>query len=260
MLFDPFTVGAQIVNFLILVWLLRRVLYGPVTRAMDAREARIRRDLEDARRLQAEAASAREELQQQAAAFDAGRDTRMAEVREEIEAWRRAQMDAARAEMDASRDRWQLALEHERRAVAGELRRRVAHELVALARRALHDLADSDLDSRVTARFMARLRELGPEERERLRDAAAADGHRIHLRTPPGLDDDARTRLREAIGNAIGAQVVVHVETMADSEGGVELRAGGLKVAWSLDEYLDSLEERFNAAFWEEPGLDDAPA
>ena len=45
MLIDWFTVGAQAVNFLILVWLLRRFLYQPILRAIDTREQRIAAEL-----------------------------------------------------------------------------------------------------------------------------------------------------------------------------------------------------------------------
>ena len=41
MLIDWFTVAAQAINFLILVLLLRRFLYGPIVKAMDDREAAI---------------------------------------------------------------------------------------------------------------------------------------------------------------------------------------------------------------------------
>ena len=41
MLIDWFTVGAQVLNFLILVWLLKRFLYRPILHAIDAREQRI---------------------------------------------------------------------------------------------------------------------------------------------------------------------------------------------------------------------------
>ena len=45
-----FTVAAQVVNFLILVWLLHRFLYGPIIAAMDRRERRIAERLQDAQR------------------------------------------------------------------------------------------------------------------------------------------------------------------------------------------------------------------
>ena len=48
MLIDWFTVGAQVLNFLILVWLLKRFLYKPILNAIDAREKRIAAELADA--------------------------------------------------------------------------------------------------------------------------------------------------------------------------------------------------------------------
>ena len=44
MLIDWFTVSAQAVNFLILVWLMKRYLYQPILVAIDAREKRIAAD------------------------------------------------------------------------------------------------------------------------------------------------------------------------------------------------------------------------
>ena len=48
MLIDWFTIGAQVLNFLILVWLLKRFLYKPILHAIDAREKRIAKELADA--------------------------------------------------------------------------------------------------------------------------------------------------------------------------------------------------------------------
>ncbi|MDP3428826.1 MAG: F0F1 ATP synthase subunit B, partial [Desulfomicrobium sp.] len=56
MLIDWFTVGAQVVNFLVLVWLMKRFLYKPILGAIDAREERIAKELADGQRMQAEAA------------------------------------------------------------------------------------------------------------------------------------------------------------------------------------------------------------
>ncbi len=50
MLIDWFTVGAQALNFVILVWLMKRFLYKPILDAIDAREKRIATELADAGR------------------------------------------------------------------------------------------------------------------------------------------------------------------------------------------------------------------
>jgi len=63
MLIDWFTVGAQIVNFLILVWLLKHFLYKPILDAIDAREKRIAAELADADAKKAEAEKERTDFE-----------------------------------------------------------------------------------------------------------------------------------------------------------------------------------------------------
>ena len=70
MLIDWFTVGAQALNFLILVWLLRRFLYKPILHAIDAREKRIATELADADAKKAEAQRERDEFQHKNEEFD----------------------------------------------------------------------------------------------------------------------------------------------------------------------------------------------
>ena len=45
---DWFTVIAQVINFLILVWLLKRFLYKPILNAIDEREKKIAAQIKDA--------------------------------------------------------------------------------------------------------------------------------------------------------------------------------------------------------------------
>lgn len=106
MLIDPFTVVAQILNFLVLVWLLKRFLYGPITRVMDAREARIRAVTEDARQLHAEAEAQGDRYRKLVSGFDAERELRLTETRTELESLRREQIHEIRAEVEAMRERW----------------------------------------------------------------------------------------------------------------------------------------------------------
>ena len=63
MLIDWFTVGAQVVNFLVLMWLLKHFLYKPVLDAIDAREQRIAKQLEQAQAVQDGAEHEREKLE-----------------------------------------------------------------------------------------------------------------------------------------------------------------------------------------------------
>ena len=74
MLFDGFTVAAQTLNFLVLVWLMKRFLYKPILDAIDAREKRIALALADAAAKKTEAQQERDEFQKKNEVFDQARD------------------------------------------------------------------------------------------------------------------------------------------------------------------------------------------
>jgi F-type H+-transporting ATPase subunit b len=251
-LIDPFTVGVQIVNFLILVWILRRVLYGPITRAMAAREARIREELDKASRLRAEADAEGQRYRELTAAFESERTSRLADARGELETWRQEHMQAARQEVEGLRQRWQQALDQEKDAFNADLRQRAGREVLAVARRALHDLADSGLEARVIDGFLARLARLGPDDRAQLVAAARRDDG-VSVRTAYPLEPPDEARLREGIAAALGEEITLRFDRSPDLVSGVELRAGGIKVTWALGDYLESLEEAMAGTFGGQP-------
>ena len=74
MLIDWFTVCAQALNFLVLVWLLHRFLYKPVLAAIDARERKIAAQITDAKALETRAKASAEDLLKRSTAFDRERD------------------------------------------------------------------------------------------------------------------------------------------------------------------------------------------
>src|SRR5271169_5229977 len=100
MLIDWFTVVAQAVNFLVLVWLLKRFLYKPVLAAIDAREKKIAAELEDAADSKAQTQVERDEFQRRNEAFDKQRDELLRKATEEANAERQRLLGAARTESD----------------------------------------------------------------------------------------------------------------------------------------------------------------
>ena len=96
MLIDWFTVVAQVVNFLILVWLLKRFLYRPILNAIDAREKRIATELADADAKKAEAIKERDEFQHKNEEFDRQRAALLSQATDEAKAERQRLFDEAR--------------------------------------------------------------------------------------------------------------------------------------------------------------------
>ena len=243
MLIDPFVVVAQLVNFGLLVWLLRRLLFGPITRVMAAREARIREEVEAARQLRLSADADGERYRALLADFAAERESRLAGVRAEVDELRQREIREARAEIKALRERWRHAVAQEKEAFLRELRVRVGQESVAVIRRAFEDLADDDLEDRVVARFIERVRTMSVEDRASLAAAAREDGHGFRLTTAFPASDRHRTALATVLAATFDVDTPPRFETNPDIVAGVELSAGGVKVAWTLEDFLQTFEQ-----------------
>ena len=124
MLIDWFTVIAQVINFLILVWLLKRFLYRPVLDAIDAREKRIASALADADAKKTEAEQERDAFQHKNEAFDQQRAALLSQATDEAKAERLRLLDAARQESDSLRAKRQEALISEQQSLSEALARR----------------------------------------------------------------------------------------------------------------------------------------
>src|SRR6185436_2880683 len=145
MLIDWFTVGAQALNFLILVWLMKRFLYKPILSAIDEREKRIAKELADADAKKAEAQKEHDEFDQKNAEFDEQRATLLSKATGEAQAERQRLLDEAREAAVAMSSKGQEALRNEERNLHEAIRRRTQQEVFAIARKALADLATISL-------------------------------------------------------------------------------------------------------------------
>lgn len=243
MLIDWFTVGAQALNFLILVWLMKRFLYTPVLDAIDAREARIAAAIADAAGKTAEAAKEREEFQHKNEAFAQQRSALVAKATDEAHAERQRLLDEARQAADALSAKRMEMLAHDVDALTQAIGRRTEQEVLAIARQALTDLASTSLEARMADVFTRRLRAIDDEAKAGLAVGLTSTSAPAVVRSAFDLPDEQRAAIQRALNETFSADVRIRFETAPDLVSGIELTTNGQKVAWSIAEYLASLEK-----------------
>jgi len=174
MLIDWFTVGAQVINFLILVWLLKRFLYHPILDAIDAREKGIAVRLADAQAKETEATREREAFQRKNADFDAARAALLSDATAAAATERQRLLDAAREAATALGAKRQERLLRDAQALQQEIGQRMQQEVFALARKVLADLAGAPLEAQMVSVFTERLAALGGDDKDTLQRALQA--------------------------------------------------------------------------------------
>ena len=243
MLIDWFTIGAQALNFLILVWLLKRFLYKPILHAIDAREKWIAAELADADAKKAEAQKERDEFQHKNEEFDQQRAALLTKATEEAKAERQRLLDEARKAADALSAKRQETLRNDAQNLNQAISRRTQQEVFAIARKALTDLATTSLEERLGEVFTRRLGTMDGKSKASLGEALKAASEPALVRSAFDLPAEQRATIQNALNETFSAEIRVRFETAPDVVSGIELTTNGQKVAWSIADYLASLEK-----------------
>ena len=247
MLIDWFTVGAQAVNFIILVWLLKRFLYKPILNAIDAREKRIATELAAAGAREALAQKSRDEFDERNKQFDQDRNALMAKATLEIKAEHERLLDDARKAANDLLSEQRAAARSDATALMDQMMRLAASEVFDVARRALGDLASVTLEERLGEIFTRRLREMKPDAKQLLDLELKAPHSAAVVRSRFSLATQERATIQNALNETFAANIRLAFEAAPDSVCGIELTVGGQKLSWSIAGYLGALEEKAQA-------------
>ncbi len=253
MLIDWFTVVAQVVNFLILVWLLKHFLYKPILNAVDAREKKVADELKNADAKEAEAQKEKEEFKHKNEDFDQQRNALLNKAKEEAKAERQRLFEEVRKDASDLRAKQQEALRNDEQNLSQEIGRRTQQEVFNIARKVLTDMAGTSLEERAVDVFAQRLRNLKDEEKKQLASALSASSSQVLIRTAFDLPQAQRDSIKKTIKETLGIETQPKFETAPDLVSGIELTTDGQKVAWSIANYLTlmqkSIDERLKEQF-----------
>jgi F-type H+-transporting ATPase subunit b len=134
-------------------------------------------------------------------------------------------------------------LRHDTHNLNQAVTRRTQREVFAIARKALTDLATTSLEERMGEVFTRRLRELDSRAKEGFAKALKTSSKPARVRSAFDLPAEQRAAIQQALNETFSAEIHVRFETEPDLISGIELATDGQKVAWSIADYLASLEE-----------------
>ncbi len=238
---DWIIVAAQIGNFLVLLWLLKRFLFRPILDGIDAREAEIAARMQNAVR-------AREESEAVEAEYRAKLET-LEERHSELTDSRRRQaqeqadglVKEARKRLEQERQTWRSQMDQDTRRFTDGLHQAGARALLSTTRKALLDLADAELEETMARHLAGQARAMAPEIR-----AAVGQGRAGVLTSQAPLSEASKAAFSESLASVL-PDTQLTFATDASQSPGVVLRMGGAELSWTIDTYLDGLDARFEA-------------
>lgn len=239
------TTLAQAVNFLVLLWLLQRFLYRPISNAIERRREGIQERLDEAAARRKEADEAANSFEEKQIELEAKREAMLEKAREEAEEFKGELMEEAKKEVAGEREGWREELRAEQEALMDEFRRKLADFILDATRSALTALADSEIEALAAKRFGEELKALDKADLEALHSEIRKEDGSVLIESALALDPSAKRNLTRLVHDRFGDEVDVDYQTDEDLVLGLRLRAGARSVEWSLAGLLDDLEDVF---------------
>jgi len=238
-----FTVIAQVLNFFILVWLLKRFLYKPILNAIDERENKIASQLKDADAKENKAIKEQAEFKKRNETFEQEKkglmDKAVAETNEEKEKL----LEAARNEATALQSKLGNSLKETQENLNRDIAQKTQQEVFAIARKTLADLASLSLEEQSANIFIKRLQDLKKEEKKQFIEAFKAGPNSILVQSAFDLPKKQQTDIQSSVNELLGTKTQFQFKTAPEIISGIELTSNGYKLAWSISEYLNSLQK-----------------
>lgn len=238
-----FTVLAQVINFFLLVWLLKRYLYKPILDAIDERENKIKAELESADAQKAEAQREQADFKQKNETLDNEKKALMDKAVAETNAQRQKLLEDVRNEANSLKLKLDNALKESQENLKNSIDQKTKQTVFNLTRKTLSDMASTSLEEQITLVFIKKLKNLTKEEQQKFIAALKSDANTVLIRSAFELSDKTQTEIKQTVADIRGANTSFQFEQKKELISGIELTTNGYKLAWSIAEYLNSLEK-----------------
>jgi len=242
---DWITTIAQIINFLVLVYLLKRFLYRPIVAAMNRREAHIAQRLDEAAEQSATAQQKTDAYNEKIRKLELQRDQLMEDARHDAETQRAQLLDALRDEIAVIRTRWHEEVQREKQAFLAQTRQMVGEQVCQVARQAFGDLADAELESQMLNVFHRKMAGIPSQDKASLAESATDKGLTVQTGFP--LSTEMQAQLITLIHDQLNSALAVHFEQVPALICGIALRGAGFKLEWNLESYLAHIDEQLSS-------------
>lgn len=248
--FDTTTFILEILNFLVLMWLLKRFFYKPVQAAILARQKAVQQIQDEARADRSNAEALRDEYKQHLQTWEKERQERLQALEQSLTEERERQMAHIRAAAADEKRRHEAVCEKERDTLRQELQLQARQDALVFASKLFQRLPSAALETQLLGILEEDLRQMPPAQRDSLNTAAQAIHGHIVIQSANPLEENTRQRLEALLQQALNTPVVLRNEIEPSLISGVRLIIGPQRLHLNLQDELQYFRDHLlNGSF-----------
>jgi F-type H+-transporting ATPase subunit b len=126
-----------------------------------------------------------------------------------------------------------------------ELQQKTGKQVFNVAKILMKELADEDLQEKMAQSFVKKIDNLSKKDRQKIREQAEETDYSMHVSSRFDLSDDSKSRIEKSLRDKISSKIKLNFDSTDEFVCGINLQIDGHKVVWTVDEYLQNLEDEF---------------
>lgn len=234
----------ELINFLVLVWILKRFLYQPVLAVIDRRKARIEGILQDARAMEKEAGSLRREYGERLEQWEQEKTREREGLRQELDKERERALENLREDLDKERQRVMAQLDHQRQDGHRQLQRMALDQGARFSARLFARLSSPEVERKLLDMTLEDVNALPEARCDDIRQNLQAEPRVITVSSAYPLPETERRRLRDGIGNWLGMPLPDwHFVEDPSLQAGLRIQLGAWVLRANLQDELNFFSE-----------------
>ncbi|SMP52110.1 F0F1 ATP synthase subunit delta [Anoxynatronum buryatiense] len=235
-----FEIIAQMINFFILLFLLQKLFYKPVIKAMDDRQQRIRDNQTKSDEKMKKADELIETYHNNLAELEKEKDKQLEMAKQQAEEKKEELIAAYKEEAEQKRSDYMKEVEEEQERFIQDLRASLGHNAVKIAEHILGSFSKEKLSAKVYDSFMAKVAAL---DEDILREDMASKEECIILISSEELSEQQKESLEKMLKEKVGTYKEIAYEVDEALIQGYELKLETLTVHTNVRKYLEEAEK-----------------
>jgi F-type H+-transporting ATPase subunit b len=245
--FNLSTFVLEIINFLILIWILQRLFYKPLLEVIDKRKQHIDQSLADAKKLHQEAVELRSLYENRQKLWMQEKKAALNALHQQIETEKNAQMDKLHVELEQERQKARVSLTRQQQELQQQAEKQALQNGARFAGMLLQQSASPELEVRFINMLMDNLTTLPEACRLYLQTLGTKKSVPVKITSAYPLTADLQQQLEQKLGSLINSQINFQYHQDPELIAGLRIDIGAWVLNTNLQHELIGFAEIANA-------------
>lgn len=242
MQFSWTTFFIEIFNFIILIWILKRLLYIPIKNVIERREKSIQDTVDQAHQQKKAAEVLESKYENRLNDWENEKEKNKKQLHQEMAEMKKKELEHLQAELAKAKDKYEAIQQHQFK----EQVERATHESMQLATgflsKIMNNFADAELESKIITTFVDDLSEIS-EEQLQILQSEIADNNTINIQSAFNLNEKQKNTITENIQKLSSKKLNFNFSQQPDLLAGLDVHVGSMSLQANLRDELKFFSE-----------------